>query len=91
MKYEIRDAYECGYGIDTEILNCYRNNIEFEAESDAEAIKFAERLQEADDAKAREVIESGNFNNAEEQFDNAPCYVACLYRVGEFEDEKVEL
>lgn len=91
MKYVVRNAYECGYGLDTEILNCYRNNIEFEAESDAEAIKFAERLQEADDAKAREVIESGNFNNAEEQFDNAPCYVACLYRVGELEDKKVEL
>ena len=91
MKYEIRDAYECGYGIDTEILNCYRNNIEFEAESDAEAIKFAEQAQEDDDEKAQAVIDAGTVRNAQEQYDNAPCYVACLYRVGEFEDEKVEL
>lgn len=91
MKYVVRNAYECGYGLDDEILNCYRDDFEFDAEADAEAIKFVEQAQEADDAKAREVIESGNFNNAEEQFDNAPCYVACLYRVGEFEDEKVEL
>ena len=93
MRYEVRDAItSCGYGFDREILECYVDGFATDADDDASAIAYVERVQRSHDAKAQAVVDAGIVRNAQEQYDNAPCYVTCLWRItDDGEAEKVEL
>ncbi|MDY5201767.1 MAG: hypothetical protein SPH18_07210 [Sutterella parvirubra] len=79
------------------VMDCYEDSFEFEAPSDADAVKYVERLQDKHDKKAAEVIEKARRDNAsnayalECAFDGAPCYTACLTRYDAEEDEWIRV
>ena len=67
------------------ISDCYTHCDEcFFAENDQEAIKLAKHWQSIDDAVARAVIDAmekrgENTLDAEQAYNNAPCYASCIY------------
>lgn len=79
------------------VMDCYEDSFEFEALSDADAVKYVERLQDKHDKKAAEVIEKARRDNAsnayalECAFDGAPCYTACLARYDDEEDDWIRV
>lgn len=101
VRYEIRDAIsECGYGLDDRIAECYIDRIELNAANDAEAIAEAKHLQADHDAIAGSLIDAAEQRgestyDLEESYNNAPCYVAHLFKItldadGEEIEEPVE-
>lgn len=86
-KYEIRDCLfgDCSQAGYEAISGCYTHCQEsFAAKNDKQAIEIVKRWQELDDDEARAVIEymrgrDEDVSHAEQAYDNAPCYVACLY------------
>lgn len=66
------------------VMDCYEDSFEFEAPSDADAVKYVERLQDKHDKKAVEAIKKatrrGNVYALECAFYGAPCYANCLAR-----------
>ena len=86
-EYRIKDCRfeacsQAGYDA---IRGCYTHCSEyFFAADDQAAIAQAEFWQNMDDAAARAVIANmksrgENTHDAEQAYDNAPCYVSCIY------------
>lgn len=86
-EYKIKDCMfdACSQAGYEAIRDCYKHCDEwFSAENDKKAIELAKRWQEMDDAAARAVIDGmeirgENAEDAEQAYNNAPCYVSCIY------------
>lgn len=95
-EYKIKDCMfvDCSQAGYEAIRDCYTHCDEwFVAENDQDAIKLVEHWQSIDDAAARAVIDDmekrgENTDDIEQAYDNAPCYVNCVY--DDETDEQIE-
>lgn len=97
-KYSVDRAVSRADGpYERDVMDCYDDTFEFEAATDADAVKYVERLQDKHDRLASEIVEKARRENAlnayalECAFDGAPCYTACLTRYDEDEDEWIRV
>lgn len=97
IRYEIRDAIRnCGYGLESAVADCYSDRIVIEVTDDAKAIQGAKLMQACHDAKAIAVIEAAEKRGEDacalrQSYENAPCYVAHLWKIALDEDgEEIE-
>lgn len=97
IRFEIRNSFAlCGYGLASEIADCYDDDRELSAKTAEEAVKEAEALQEKHDAAALKVIESMKdvsdsykMRDMRESYENAPAYASSLYKITTTDDDEV--
>lgn len=97
-KYAVERAVSRADGpYERAVMDCYEDIFEFEAPSDADAVKYVERLQDKHDKAARKIVEKARRDNdanayaLECAFDGAPCYASCLTRYDDDEDDWIRV